>query len=143
MLIYSDGGARGNPGPAAIAFIIQSETGKTLRRDSSYIGICTNNQAEYRALFAALESAAELKPDSVICHSDSELIVKQLNGKYSVKNGELKELWLKVQEAKERFQEAKFVNVPRSHPMISEADNLVNLTLDARTEKRQSRINKT
>ncbi len=142
-MIYSDGGARGNPGPAAIAFIIQSETGKTLRRDSSYIGICTNNQAEYRALFAALESAAELKPDSVTCHSDSELIVKQLNGKYSVKNGELKELWLKVQEAKERFQEAKFVNVPRSHPMISEADNLVNLTLDARTEKRQARINKT
>ncbi len=142
MLIYSDGGARGNPGPAAIAFIIQSETGATLRKDASYIGSCTNNQAEYRALFAALEIAAELKPDSVTCYSDSELIVKQLNGKYSVKNKDLKELWLKVHNARKRFHETKFINVPRTHPMIFEADRLVNIALDARTERKQSRLNK-
>ncbi len=110
--------------------------------DASYIGFCTNNQAEYKALIAALEGTAELKSDSVTCYSDSELLVKQLNGKYSVKNKELKELWLKVQEARKRFHEAKFVNVPRSHPMISEADRLVNITLDARKELRQSRLNK-
>ncbi len=142
MLIYSDGGARGNPGPAAIAFIIQSETGATLRKDASYIGFCTNNQAEYKALSAALESAAELKPDSVTCYSDSELIVKQINGRYNVKNKELKELWLRVQEVRKQFRETKFVNVARSHPMISEADKLVNLTLDARKEQRQSGLNK-
>ncbi len=142
MLIYSDGGARGNPGPAAIAFIIQSETGATLRKDACYIGFCTNNQAEYKALFAALESAAEFKPDSVTCYSDSELLVKQLDGKYRVKNKELKELWLKVQDARKRFHETKFINVPRSHPMISEADRLVNIALDARVERSQSRLNK-
>jgi len=131
LMVFSDGGARGNPGPAAIAFIIQSETGETLVKDTRYVGVCTNNQAEYKALLAALESAAAHKADSVTCHLDSELVVKQVTGEYRVKNEELKELWRRVQEAKKRFNEVKFVNVPRSHRIIQEADRLVNLTLDA------------
>ena len=133
-MIFSDGGARGNPGPAAIAFIIQSETGVTLLKNSCYVGTCTNNQAEYKALLAALEAAATLKADTVTCHSDSELIVKQLNGEYRVKNAELKALWQKVREIRKLFREAKFVNVPRSHRAIEEVDELVNLNLDSRTK---------
>lgn len=133
MLTFSDGGARGNPGPAAIAFIIQSVTGQTLTTSSRYVGVCTNNQAEYRALLAALEAAEALNAVRITCHLDSELVVKQLTGEYRVKNKELKQLWTTVEEYKKRFTEVKFVNVPRTHSVIQEVDRLVNLTLDKKT----------
>jgi len=129
-MVFSDGGARGNPGPAAIAFIIQSETGQAVIARSSYIGVCTNNQAEYRALLAALEAVAARKTEKVICHLDSELVVKQLSGEYMVKNKELKQLWKKVQAMVNQFKEVKFVNVPRDQSVIQEVDRLVNMTLD-------------
>jgi ribonuclease HI len=132
-MIFSDGGARGNPGPAAIAFTIQSERGETVATVSHYVGVSTNNQAEYKALLAALETAALLKVEKVTCHLDSELVVKQLSGEYRVKNRELKQLWQAVQEFKKRFSEIRFVNVPRSHNVIQEVDKLVNLTLDKET----------
>jgi ribonuclease HI len=132
-MIFSDGGARGNPGPSAIAFIIQSETGKILTTNSSYIGLSTNNQAEYQALIQALETAIRLKAEKVTCHLDSELVVKQLSYEYRVKNQELRKLWLKVQELKSNFSDVKFVNVPRSHIVIQKVDKLVNQTLDATT----------
>jgi ribonuclease HI len=141
-VIYSDGGARGNPGPAAIAFIIRSDAGVTLAKNSCYVGVCTNNQAEYKALLAALKSAAALKADTVTCHSDSELIVKQINGVYRVRDIELKVLWQEVREIRKLFRETKFVNVPRKHPAIAEADELVNSSLDARIEPRKSQFNK-
>jgi ribonuclease HI len=134
FLVFSDGGARGNPGPAAIAFIIRSLKGETLAKNSRYVGMCTNNQAEYKALLAALEASAALRADTVTCHLDSELVVKQLNGEYRVKNIELKALWQRVRETRKLFREAKFVNVPRSHRVIEEVDELVNLTLDTRTK---------
>jgi ribonuclease HI len=130
-MIFSDGGARGNPGPAAIAFIIQSEGGQGLKTASHYIGQCTNNQAEYRALIAALLAADSLNADKVFCHLDSELVTKQLTGEYKVKNQELKQLWRKVQELKKHFKEVRFVNVPRTCSQIQEADRLVNRILDA------------
>ena len=133
-MIFSDGGSRGNPGQAAIAFIIQTETGQTLTENSSLIGVCTNNQAEYQALLAALEAASVLKAEVLTCHLDSELVVKQLSGEYRVKNQELRLLWQKVQEMKGQFKEITFVNVPRSHRTIQEADKLVNLALDARNK---------
>jgi len=129
-MLFSDGGARGNPGPAAIAFIIQTETGQTITTNSRYIGVTTNNQAEYQALMAALETAAELKTETVTCHLDSELVVKQLSGEYRIKNKELRQLWQKVQELKTQFAEVKFVNLPRTHRIIQQVDKLVNLTLD-------------
>jgi ribonuclease HI len=134
-MVFSDGGARGNPGPAATAFIIQTETGETLTKNSSYIGVSTNNQAEYHALLSALTAASALKADTVTCHSDSELIIKQLTGEYRVKNEALRDLWQKVQETKKQFHEVRFVNVPRSNRIIQEVDKLVNLTLDARTKQ--------
>ena len=94
LRLYSDGGARGNPGPAAVAFLALAGTGQTIRASSRYIGVHTNNQAEYNALIDALKFATADKVEEVICHLDSELVVKQLNGEYSIKNPELRKLWL-------------------------------------------------
>jgi ribonuclease HI len=129
-MIFSDGGARGNPGPAAIGFIVLSDKGQVLMANSRYVGLRTNNQAEYEALITALESAVALHAEEVICHLDSELVVKQLTGEYSVKNSELKKLWRKVQELSRRFKKASFISVPRTNIQIQKADALVNETLD-------------
>jgi ribonuclease HI len=129
-MIFSDGGARGNPGPAAAAFIVLSENGQVLAANSRYIGLRTNNQAEYEALIAALQFAATVNAEEVICHLDSELVVKQLNGEYSVKNSELKKLWSKVQELSKRFNKASFISIPRTNIQIQKADALVNKALD-------------
>ncbi len=136
LTIYSDGGARGNPGPAAIAFLASNETGITVKAESRFIGDKTNNQAEYEALLMALEFAAEQRAKEVICYLDSELVGKQLNGEYAVKNYELKQLNQQVQVLKKNFDKVTFVNVPRSHPQIQRADALVNKTLDEVTRKR-------
>jgi len=130
-MIFSDGGARGNPGPAAFAFILQSKKAEMITSNCGYLGNRTNNQAEYIALITALETAATLKADAVTCHLDSELVVKQLTGEYKVKNKELKLLWQKVNELTKQFKEFQFVSVPRTHRTIQAADKLVNLILDA------------
>ena len=95
-MIFSDGGARGNPGPAAIAFVILSSEGKVLMKNSRFVGAHTNNQAEYEALIAALESAIELHAEDVTFYLDSELVTKQVIGEYRVKNLELRKLWSKA-----------------------------------------------
>jgi ribonuclease HI len=128
--IYSDGGARGNPGPAAIAFIALNDKGETVKADSRFIGVHTNNQAEYEALLMALKFALDQKTQEVVCNLDSELVAKQLNGEYAVKNNELWQLWHKVQQLKVCFKKISFVNVPRSNPQIEMADELVNRNLD-------------
>ncbi|MCW4003884.1 MAG: ribonuclease HI family protein [Candidatus Bathyarchaeota archaeon] len=135
LQIFSDGGARGNPGPAAVAFIALNERGETVKADSRFIGIRTNNQAEYEALLMALKFAAEQGAQEIVCHLDSELVVKQLNGQYTVKNYQLQQLWQKVQEAKRIFKKICFVNVPRTNPQIQRADTLVNITLDEQAKK--------
>jgi ribonuclease HI len=135
LALYSDGGARGNPGPAAIAFLAVTETGQIIKADSRFIGKATNNQAEYNALIAALEFAKTFKAQEVTCHLDSELVGKQMKGEYSVKNSELKKLWLKARELKICFKKISFVNVPRSNPFISKADELVNKALDEEERK--------
>ena len=130
LTLYSDGGARGNPGPAAIAYLAVTEAGQVIKTDSRFIGKATNNQAEYNALIAALEFAETIKAQEVICHLDSELVTKQVNGEYSVKSLELQKLWRTVHELKGCFKKISFVNLPRSNPYISRADALVNKTLD-------------
>jgi ribonuclease HI len=135
LMIFSDGGARGNPGPAAIAFLILSENGQILMTKKRYIGLRTNNQAEYEALIAALESAVALNVEEVTCHLDSELVAKQLTGEYAVKNRELREMWNKVQELKKHFKKVSFINVPRADNQIQKVDKLVNETLDAASNK--------
>jgi ribonuclease HI len=128
--IFSDGGARGNPGPAAAAFVILGEDGKMLKEGSVFLGVRTNNQAEYEALIAALTSAIGLRITSVVCHLDSELVGKHLSGEYQVKNPVLLKLYQRVQALKKCFSEVRFVNVPRTNRFIEEADRLVNKKLD-------------
>jgi ribonuclease HI len=134
-MIFSDGGARGNPGPAAIAFLILSENGQVLIAKSRYVGSRTNNQAEYEALITALESAVPLHAEEVICHLDSELVVKQLIGEYRVKNLELRQLWRKAHESIKCFKKASFISVPRTNIQIQKADALVNEALDEFTKR--------
>ncbi len=140
LLLYSDGGARGNPGPSAIAFIATNAAGITLKADSCYIGVHTNNQAEYKALLMALRFAVDLKAQEVICHLDSELVGKQLNGQYAVKNCGLQPLNLEVKNLIGCFKKIQFINVPREHPQIQRADALVNKTLDEAAKKGYPKI---
>jgi ribonuclease HI len=130
LKVYSDGGARGNPGPAAAAFLIFSEDGEVVKAESRFLGTRTNNQAEYEALISGLESAVQLGAEEVMCHLDSELVCKHLTGEYSVKNPELRRRWNKVQDLKRCFKHVSFINVPRTNKHIQEADALVNGRLD-------------
>jgi ribonuclease HI len=129
LTIFSDGGSRGNPGPAASAFLILSDNA-VIKAESDFLGKRTNNQAEYEALIAALESAAELGAEEIVCYLDSELVCKHLTGEYKVKNADLRKLWDRVQKLKSRFRSVQFLNVPRSNKYIQEADSLVNEQLD-------------
>jgi len=139
VLIFSDGGSRGNPGPAASAFMILSENCDFLVRKARFLGLRTNNQAEYEALISALEAASKIGAKEAICHLDSELVAKQLAGIYTVKNSELKKLWRKVQEMARIFEKISYVNVPRTHPNIQAVDALVNETLDKAIRQKFSR----
>ena len=130
MKVYSDGASRGNPGPSAIAFIILGEDEKILKRYSGYVGVKTNNQAEYEALISALEFASKLTSQEVVCYMDSELVVKHLNEEYHVRNQKLKTFWLKVHELKQNFKKISFIHVPRTNSYIQEVDWLANQTLN-------------
>lgn len=124
---YTDGGARGNPGPAALGAIVIEDDG-TKHRIKKYLGHATNNQAEYRALIAALEKAVHLGAQSVTCYLDSELIVKQMNREYRVKDPILGQLFLKVWNLANQFSPISFHHIRRAQN--TEADALVNEALD-------------
>ena len=128
--VYSDGASRGNPGISAIAFMILDEDDKLLKTCSKYVGIRTNNQAEYEALISALEFASKLTDQEVTCFIDSELVAKQLNEAYKVRNPRLRALWLKVQELEQSFERVKFKSVPRTDIHIRQVDRLANQALD-------------
>ena len=130
LTIFSDGGARGNPGHAAIAFLAFSTKGQLLKKYSSYIGYRTNNQAEYEALIAGLKFALSVGAEEVSCFMDSQLVTKQLSGEYAVRNFELQKLWIKIQDLKKDLSKVRFTNVPRNNPSIEKADQLLNETLD-------------
>ncbi len=130
LRVYSDGASRGNPGISAIAFVIMTEDGRLLKRYSRYVGIRTNNQAEYQALISALESASTFTDGEVTCYVDSELVVKQLVGEYQVRSPKLKTLWLEVQGLKRDFQIIDFRKVSRTDRYIEQVDRLANQALD-------------
>jgi len=136
LRVYSDGASRGNPGPSAIAFIIVGEDEKILKRYSEYVGVRTNNQAEYDALISALEFASTLPSEEIVCHMDSELVVKQLNGEYRVRSSKLEILWSKVNELKQKFRKISFIRVPRTDTYIEVVDRLANQALDRAGHKR-------
>ena len=128
-VLYTDGASRGNPGPAAIGAVIKDGHGKVLARISKRIGRTTNNQAEYRAVIAALEEAVRLGAAGVEIKSDSELVVKQISGRYRVKHPALKPLYRQVKELQSSFQNCIVTSIPRRQNR--EADGLCNAALGA------------
>ena len=127
--LSTDGGARGNPGPAAYGYVLEADDGTVLAAHGEKIGVATNNVAEYSALIAGLEKALELGVDEVEVVSDSELMVKQMTGEYRVKNGALRELSLEAGRLARRIGSVDYTAVRREHNKL--ADQLVNEALDA------------
>jgi len=127
--LYTDGGARGNPGPAAFAYVLEAEDGTVLAAHGEAIGVATNNVAEYRALVAGLERARDLDVKELEVVSDSELLVKQMRGEYKVKNAALRELALQAAELAREIGRVRYTAVRREHNEL--ADRLVNEALDA------------
>lgn len=132
VLIYSDGGARGNPGPSGIGVVVCSDKGSILYEHQEFTGVKTNNQAEYTALIKALEIARDYKAKNVKCYMDSELLVKQLNGEYKVRNPVLRGLFQKARTLEKGFKGITYNHVPRTNEKIQIADRLVNMAIDGR-----------
>ena len=128
-IIHSDGGSRGNPGPAAIGAVVAEESGSVLHEVSERIGVTTNNVAEYRALIAGLRAALDLQFEAVRVRMDSELVIKQLRGEYRVKNEGLRPLYEEARRLLARFTAIDLKHVPRAQNRA--ADALVNRALDA------------
>ena len=131
LTIYTDGGARGNPGPAAIGAVVGN------KKYGEYIGETTNNVAEYKALAFALKKAKALlgkkkaKETEVECYMDSELLTKQLTGQYKIEDEGLQPLWLEIWNLKLDFKKVDFHHIPREKN--KEADKMVNEALDSHT----------
>lgn len=128
LIIYTDGGARGNPGPAGIGAAIYDQAHRPVGEISEYLGVATNNQAEYRALIAALRRASELGAVELECYLDSELVVKQLNHEYKVKNKDLAPLFLTIHNLSLNFKKITYRHIPRERN--KEADRLANEAMD-------------
>jgi ribonuclease HI len=128
LVIYADGAARGNPGPAGIGVVIEDERGRVLKELSQFVGRKTNNQAEYLALIQGLEAAAEYQADAVLIRLDSELLVHQLRGEYKVKSPLLKPLRKKAQELLARYKVVGIEHIERQYNRA--ADRLANRAID-------------
>lgn len=130
ITIYTDGGSRGNPGPAAAGILIFDNNEKLLKLNAKYLGEMTNNQAEYEALLTALRMAQAMKDvRKITCYLDSDLIVKQLRGEFKVKSPNIKSLKSTVDKLVTKFEKVEFSHVRREYNTF--ADKLVNVILDA------------
>jgi ribonuclease HI len=127
--LFTDGGARGNPGPAAYGYVLEAEDGTVLAAEGKAIGVATNNVAEYSGLIAGLGRAAELQVPELEVVSDSELMVKQMRGEYRVKNEALRDLFVEANRVARRLGSVEYRHVKRAHNEL--ADKLVNEALDA------------
>lgn len=134
VTLYTDGASRGNPGDAAWAYVIV-RAGSVVAGSSGFIGTATNNVAEYHAVINGLHAARKFTRDGLTVRSDSELVVRQLTGRYRITKDHLAALADEVRQLMREFTEVRFENVPREHPCIQVADRLCNETLDA--EKRR------
>lgn len=126
-LIFTDGASRGNPGPAAIGAIIMDEQGRLITTIAQPIGQATNNQAEYKAIITALEKAIRLGANQVDIYSDSEFVVRQINGQYRVKNASLQALYHQVKQLQSQLGGFTITHIPRQQNR--EADRLANSVL--------------
>lgn len=131
LIIYSDGGARGNPGPAATGVVIKNEKGETIDAFGEYLGEQTNNYAEYMALISGLNKAVELKADEVECLVDSKLVCEQLKGNWKVKEPTLQKLFVQAYNLAAGFKKVTYKHVLRHKN--KEADAEVNKILDKNT----------
>lgn len=127
--LFTDGGARGNPGPAAFGYVLEAEDGTVLAAHGEAIGVATNNVAEYRALIRGVERARELGADELEVVNDSELVAKQINGAYKVKHAAMRPLYLDAMAALGAVGRWTVRSVPRA--ANAHADALVNAALDA------------
>lgn len=133
LYVYTDGGSRGNPGPAAIALVICNKK-KILTEFKEYIGEATNNVAEYRALIKALEIAVDYCRKEIFCFSDSQLLIRQLNGQYKIKAKHLLNLFHELKNREKSFERVVYNHVRRNNKFITRADKLVNLALDEKLD---------
>jgi ribonuclease HI len=130
LTIYTDGGARGNPGPAALGVVIKNTSGKTMAEYGQYLDRQTNNYAEYSALISGLKKAKELGAAEVECVLDSELVTKQMNRQYKVRDPALQKLFIQAYNLSTQFKKAIFRHTARENN--KEADMWVNKTIDER-----------
>lgn len=128
LITYTDGGSRNNPGPAACGIVILDEQEIVIHTASKFLGTATNNQAEYGALIEALKTAKRLEGTEIACHLDSELVVKQLNREYKVKDEKMRGLFAQVMQLISGFDKVTFIHVRREKNKL--ADKLVNEELD-------------
>ena len=131
LILYTDGGARGNPGPAGAGGLIYDTDKKIVKKFAQFLGKATNNQAEYQALVLGLELAKKMKASEVDCYLDSLLVVEQMNQKWKIKNKELSVLFVKVWNLSQSFKKVNFCHIPREKN--EEADKLVNEIIDKNT----------
>lgn len=129
LKIFSDGGSRGNPGPSAYGLVV-TEDGDTIYEESEYLGIRTNNYAEYRGLIAGIRKAIELGAQEVEFVMDSQLVIRQMRGEYRVKAPELIELHRDAAALSSMIPKVRFTDVRRSELLMPRADELVNRELD-------------
>lgn len=127
---YTDGGARGNPGPAAIGILICTLDGEIIQEHAETIGEATNNVAEYKALIAGMKKAKELKAEELDCFLDSLLVVKQLKGEYRLKHINMQKLYDEVQKIRREFKKVSYTHLSREEENMRRADQLVNYALD-------------
>ncbi len=128
-VIYSDGGSRGNPGPSASGFVVMNEAGEVVSEGGAYLGITTNNVAEYQAVYLGLERAQELGAKVIDFRMDSLLVVNQMNGLWKIKNPDLAIIHNRIKELAGRFDKVTFSHVRREYNKL--ADGMVNKILDA------------
>lgn len=131
LACYTDGASRGNPGPSACAYILVTAGGEVVEERAVFLGLGTNNEAEYRGLIAGLAAAGRRGAGYVEVFSDSELMVRQMTGTYRVSSPRLRPLYDEAKILARRFREVSFRSVPREHPLIGKADRLCNQVLDA------------
>ncbi len=136
FIVHTDGGARGNPGPSALGVVICNEKDQTLKEYGEYIGETTNNEAEYRAVISALKKIKstwgkeQAKQSEVHVLSDSELLVKQMNGEYKIENPKIQQFFIEIWNLKIDFKKVEFSAVPREKNKA--ADRMVNEALNAK-----------
>ena len=128
LILYTDGASRGNPGEGGVGVVLTDLEDNIVLEEKLYLGECTNNQAEYRALILGLEEAKTLKPSKLVIRADSELLVRQLQGLYKVKNEGLQPLYLKAMKLLKGFSSLKIEHIPRERN--KKADKLANRAID-------------